>query len=101
MIVFLRFNPQEDGSYPARITGSSIRLTRRFKTVTNPFVQIIHTGRHHWVCISSVGSSNGNVHLYDSLYHNVIQVKKQAFNLVVADTFSGLHIVPIQPQNNG
>ena len=45
---------------------------RQFKKVINPFVQILHTGRYHWVCISSVGCSNGIVNLYDSLYHNVI-----------------------------
>ena len=45
---------------------------RQFRRVSNPFVQILHTGNHHWVCISSVGCSDGIVNLYDSLYHNVI-----------------------------
>ena len=75
----------------------------QFKRVHNPFVQILHTGRHHWVCISSVGSSNGIVNLYDSLYHNAItkEVKEQAINLIGTDNFSGLHVVPIQQQSNG
>ena len=43
-----------------------------FKRVNGPFVQILHNGADYWVCISSVGSSNGIVNLYDSLYNNVI-----------------------------
>ena len=66
-------------------------------------MQILHTGRYHWVCISSVGCSNGIVNLYDSLYHNVIskEVEEQAINLVGTDSFSGLNVVPIQQQRNG
>ena len=72
---------------------------RQFRRVNNPFVQILHTGRHHWVCISSVGSSNGIVNLYDSLYHNVItkEVEEQAINLVGTDNFSGLHMYCFNP----
>ena len=66
-------------------------------------MQILHTGNHHWVCISSVGCRDGIVNLYDSLYHNVIskEVEEQAINLVGADSFSSLNVVPIQQQRNG
>ena len=61
-------------------------------------MQILYTGNYHWVCISSVGCSDGIVNLYDSLYHNVIskKVKEQAINLVGAGSFSSLNVVPIQ-----
>ena len=76
---------------------------RQFRRVGNPFVQILYTGNNHWVCISSVGSSDGIVNLYDSLYHNVIskEVEEQKINLVGTDSFSGLNVVPIQQQRNG
>ena len=76
---------------------------RQFRRVGNPFVQILYTGNYHWVCISSVGCSDGIVNLYDSLYHNVIskEVEEQALNLVGADSFSSLNVVPIQQQRNG
>ena len=76
---------------------------RQFRRVNNPFVQILHTGGHHWVYIGSVGSNNGIVNLNDSLYHNVItkEVEEQAINLVGTDNFSGLQVVPIQEQKNG
>ena len=61
------------------------------------------TEKQHWVCISSVGCSDGIVNLYDSLYHNVIskEVEEQALNLVGADSFSSLNVVAIQQQRNG
>ena len=71
---------------------------RQFRRVGNPFVQILYTGNYHWVCISSVGCSDGIVNLYDSLYHNVIskKVEEQAINLVGAGSFLSLNVVPIQ-----
>ena len=73
---------------------------RQFSRVSNPFVQILHTGNYHWVCISSVGCSDGIVNLYDcsSLYHNVIskEVEEQPITLVGKDSFSSLNVVPIQ-----
>ena len=72
---------------------------RQFRRVGNPFVQILYTGNYHWVCISSVGCSDGIV----SLYHNIIskEVEEQALNLVGADSFSSLNVDPIQQQRNG
>ena len=71
---------------------------RQFRRVGNPFVEILYKGNYHWVCISSVGCSDGIVNLYDSLYHNVISkvVEEQAINLVGAGSFSSLNVVPIQ-----
>ena len=61
------------------------------------------TEKEHWVCISSVGCSDGIVNLYDNLYHNVIskEAEEQAINLVGADSFSSLTVVAIQQQRNG
>ena len=61
----------------------------QFKRVHNPFAQILHTGIGYGY--APVGSSNGIVNLYDSLYHNAItkEVEEQAINLVGTDNFSG------------
>ena len=37
------------------------------------FIQILHTGNQHLVCLSTVRSDDGLGELYDSLYHNVIE----------------------------
>lgn len=46
---------------------------RNFDIVSGEFVQILHTGNSHWVCVSSIGCVPGFVHLFDSLYNDVIQ----------------------------
>ena len=71
--------------------------------VINPFMQILHTARYHWVCISSLGCSNGIVNFYDNLYYNVIskEVEEPAIILVGSHSFTGLNVVPIQWQRNG
>jgi len=75
----------------------------QFKQVTDQFVQILHTGNDHWVCVSSVGVNDGVVNLYDSLYRNVIrsEVEKQLINLVGENNYVGIHVVPVQQQTNG
>ena len=39
---------------------------RNFSIMTSEFVQILHTGRSHWVCVSSIKCPPGIVNLYDS-----------------------------------
>ena len=72
-----------------------------FDRVDGDFVQILHTGGNHWVCISSIGCEKGVVTLYDSLYHDVIlgDLEHQMHNLV-GENFQ-LSIPPVQQQPNG
>ena len=76
---------------------------RNFNEVNGEFVQIMHTRNSHWVCVGSLGCTDGHVNLYDSLYHNVIddEVKFQVSNLVGPDNFIGLNVIPVQQQRNG
>ena len=76
---------------------------RNFRTVTGQFIQILHTGHQHWVCVSTVGSDDGMVDLYDSMFHNVIEneVEEQVKNLVGSANFSGIKVVAVQQQRNG
>ncbi|PFX11550.1 Inhibitor of growth protein 5 [Stylophora pistillata] len=75
---------------------------RNFDVVTSEFVQILHTGNHHWVCTSSVGCLPGTVNLYDSLFHDIIanEVEEQLKDLM-ANKLTGINIVPVQQQGNG
>ncbi|CAH3184903.1 unnamed protein product, partial [Porites evermanni] len=38
---------------------------RNFDVVSAEFIQLLHTGNDHWVCISSIGCVPGYVNLYD------------------------------------
>ena len=76
---------------------------RNFTMAKNSFIQILHTGSNHWVCVSNVRSDDGLVDLYDSLYHNVIanEVEAQVKNLVGNENFTGVRVVGVQQQGNG
>lgn len=51
---------------------------------TSPFIQILHTGNSHGICVSSLGRvDDGTVKLYDSLFHNVIGKKKLRNTLLI------------------
>ena len=76
---------------------------RNFDIVGGEFIQILHTGNYHWVCVSSIGCLPGKVNLYDSLFHNIIEdeVEQQVKSLMGEDLFKDTTIVPVQQQNNG
>ena len=73
-----------------------------FSLVSGEFVQILHTGRNHWVRVSSVGCPPGTVNRFDSLYHDIIsqEVEDQVKDLL-ADSFQKLEFAPCQQQRNG
>ena len=50
----------------------TIGPVRNFNVVTSEFIQILHTGHSHWVCVSSIGCHGDHITLYDSLYNNII-----------------------------
>ena len=57
---------------------------RNFDLVSGEFIQLLHTGSDHWVCISSIGCLSGHMNLYDSLYHDIInqEVEEQTNDLL-------------------
>ena len=74
---------------------------RNFDVVSGEFLQILHTGSDHWVCISSIGCLPGKVHLYDSLFHDVIsQEIEDQKNDLLGGSLVSLDFVPVQQQTN-
>ena len=43
-------------------------LLLSFKVARNPFIQILHDGRCHWVTVSTFGCDPGEINYYDSLF---------------------------------
>ena len=79
------------------------KVSRSFEKCTpGEFVQILHTGSDHWVCVSSIKFQPGLVNLYDSLYHDVIsqEIEEQTNDLLGGGLIS-LDFVPVQQQSNG
>ena len=75
---------------------------KNFDVVTGEFIQILHTGNYHWVCVSSIGCLPGIINLYDNLYHNVFkdEIEEQVKDLVAEDDFRGITVVPVQQRPN-
>ena len=73
-----------------------------FNVMSGEFIQILHTGAQHWVCISTIGCSTGYVNLYDSMFHEVIgvEVEEQVTSLL-HDSYLGINNVSVQQQQNG
>ena len=73
--------------------------------MTGEFVQILHTGHSHWVCISSVGCQPNVVNLFDSLSHDIIEreVKEQVESLMADSNvkITSMPVMPVQQQQNG
>ena len=69
---------------------------RNFDIMSSEFVQILHTGMSHWVCVSSINCQRGYVNLYDSLYHDIIEkeVEQQVKDLL-SDSYLGITNVSV------
>lgn len=95
--VFLKKNPNIEG-----FQRPTLGPCRSFDTVGGEFVQILHTGGNHCVCLSSIGCAKGHVNLYDSLFHDVVcdDIEDQVRNLL-GEEFRKLSVVPVQQQLNG
>ena len=76
---------------------------RNFNIVSGEFIQILHTGNSHWVCVSSTSCLPDIDNLYDSLYHNIIEeeIEAQVVALVGEEYLKGITVFPVQQQPNG
>ena len=74
---------------------------RNFNVVSGEFVQILHTGSNHWVCVSLISCLPGHVNLYDSLYHDAISQEVDQTNDLLSGRLASLKFVSVQQQTNG
>ena len=85
--------------------STTIGTVGQFKPVTSEFVQVLHDGIFHWVCVSNIACRNSNtVKLYDSLYAKVAKhTKDQISNLLNCHDRDNIFIEvqPVQQQTNG
>ena len=96
-ICLKKINPNIEG-----FQRPTLGLCNNFDVVGGEFVQLLHTGGNHWVCLSSIGCPKGQVNLYDSFFHDVIcdDIEQQAQDLL-GDEFRKLSVVPVHQQLNG
>ena len=74
-----------------------------FEVESDKFVQILHNGHNHWLTISSVGTTPGQILVYDSMYPSSWQGTKQqiACLMRVSEPNLTLTFVNVQMQAGG
>jgi hypothetical protein len=76
----------------------------QFDVMRDDFVQILHTGVLHWVCVTNIPRRSGFANLFDSMFSGSIttSVKEQIASMLYEldnDEFE-VHIQPVQQQTN-
>ena len=57
-----------------------------FNIVNGEMVQILHSGSHHWVTASTIGTEPGHVRIYDSLYSDLSFSTKEQIAAIVCSS---------------
>ena len=87
---------REKGERKGGLQCPTLGCIRNFDVVSGEFLQILHTGSDHSVCGSSIGCLPGKVHLYDSLFHDVIsQEIEEQTNDLLGGNLGELQFVPV------
>lgn len=61
----------------------NLGLIKSFAPISGEFVQILHTGCDHWNVISTIGTTQSTVDVYDSIYcYSSIQTKSQIASIL-------------------
>ena len=84
------------------IRCNKLGFVHYFDIASGEFIQILHTGTDHWLCISSIGCSPVVVRLFDSFYNDVIltEVEEQTQDLLGGKQVDLVYF-PVQQQTNG
>ena len=75
----------------------------QFSIHKNDFVQVLHNGNNHWVCVSNIGCQTAEVNYYDSLFTGDLKpsVKKQIASLMnETGPEIAVNVIPVQQQTN-
>ena len=75
----------------------------QFEVMQNKkFIQILHTGQTHWICITNIDCPNGTIKVYDSLYKSLTPLtKKQIADILYCENDKiDVFIQPVVPQTN-
>ena len=86
------------------LLSPSIRTAKQFPVMRGEFVQVLHTGGFHWVCVSNIGCQRlHDIKLFDSLYRGIAPFTKEqiAGLLFVEDSDTiQVQVPPVQQQTN-
>ena len=85
--------------------ATAIGKAGQFTPMQTEFIQILHTGGFHWVCVYNIGCKDGaTVKLYNSLYGCVTPHTKKQIAILLHCTVSNtieIRVQSVQSQPNG
>ena len=83
----------------------SIGNVQQFPVMRQEFIQVLHTGGLHWVCVSNIGCKKTNqIKLYDSLFSGISTfTKEQIAALLFVEDNNDIEVTipPVAQQSNG
>ncbi|XP_065670722.1 uncharacterized protein LOC105849232 isoform X2 [Hydra vulgaris] len=71
---------------------------------SSPFVQILHDGNLHWVCVTTYDCNPGEIYIFDSLFCGSVSydTKKQICSILHTELkYLVIKVLPVQQQTNG
>ena len=87
------------------LLSPTIGKAKQFPVMRNNFIQVLHTGGIHWVCVSNIGCSHNNqVKLYDSLYSGIAPFTREQIGALLFNQDSDvieICVPPVDQQTNG
>ena len=87
------------------LQATTLGPLQQFDVMRSKFVQILHTGAKHWICISNTYCSQMNsIKIYDSMYLGVNAItKKQISSILHIESADAIKIMvePVTQQMNG
>ncbi|EDO31540.1 predicted protein [Nematostella vectensis] len=86
------------------LEDTTLGTTLQFSVCREEFAQILHTGQCHWVAVSNIGCTEGEINVYDSLNSGTVTsfTLKQIFAIVhKQEPEIIINIKPVQQQNDG
>ena len=91
--------------YIEGLLSPTIGKAEQFPVMRNSFIQVLHTGGNHWVCVSNIGCSHNNqVKLYDSLYSGIAPFTREQIGALLFNQDSNvieICVPPVDQQTNG
>ena len=91
--------------YIEGLLSPTIGKAKQFPVMRNNFIQVLHTGGIHWVCVSNIGCSHNNqVKLYDSLYSGIAPFTREQIGALLFNQDSDvieICVPPVDQQTNG
>ena len=83
----------------------SIGNVQKFPVMRQEFIQVLHTGGLHWVCVTNIGCKKPNqIKLYDSLFNGISTfTKEQIAALLFVEDNNDIEVTipPVAQQCNG